>query len=113
MPKEVTVQRQTFRTHTFKIPDGVEEGTQEWDDIINDYNWNNSSIEHAEETVLQISPRYDYAFDVAFSLQSDKKLDDLTKEELLAALKKRVSDLENNPDEIMEACSCYLVDEEG
>lgn len=49
---QVTIQRTEFRTHTFDIPDGIEEGSEEWDDIVNDYDWHNSSIDHANEEII-------------------------------------------------------------
>lgn len=49
---QVTIQRTEFRTHTFDIPDGIEEGSEEWNDIVNDYDWHNSSIEHANEEII-------------------------------------------------------------
>jgi hypothetical protein len=49
--KQVEIQRTEFRSHIFDIPDGVEEGSDEWDEIINDYDWHNSPIYHAEQEI--------------------------------------------------------------
>jgi len=51
---KVIVQRQEFKTHTFEIPDGVKVDSDEYQEIVNDYDWGNSSIEHAVEDVLQV-----------------------------------------------------------
>jgi len=53
--QKVTILREECREHTFDIPDGVEEGSYEWDDIVNDYDWRNSTVCHAEETITSIS----------------------------------------------------------
>ena len=37
--KQVHMQRTEFRSHTFDIPDDVEEGSDEWDEIINNYDF--------------------------------------------------------------------------
>ncbi len=50
------------------------------------------------------SRKYNHAFTIAFELETNNKGENVTKDELLAALRKRIVDLENNGDEIIEAC---------
>ena len=47
---------------------------------------------------------YNHAYDIAFSLNSKNEDEKVTAEELIFALKKRITDLEKNGDEIIEAC---------
>jgi|SaaInlV_130m_DNA_2_1039683.scaffolds.fasta_scaffold16799_2 hypothetical protein len=49
---QVEIQRTEFRSHTFDIPDGVEEGSDEWDEIVNNYDWHDSPIDHAKEEIV-------------------------------------------------------------
>jgi hypothetical protein len=51
---------------------------------------------------MKSAPRFNLAFEVAFSLETAKK-DEWTDEEWLAALKARVQSLENDPAELHEA----------
>lgn len=46
--------------------------------------------------------KYDHAFTIAFSLKSDNEAEEVTEEELLDALRKRVYDIEKNK-EVFEA----------
>jgi hypothetical protein len=46
---QVTMKRTEHREHTFEIPEGVEKGSDEYDEIINDYDWHDSPIKHADE----------------------------------------------------------------
>jgi len=48
--------------------------------------------------------RYNHAFTLAFSLETDNEGDKVTEEELLQAIKKRIRDLEKVEGEIIEAC---------
>jgi len=52
--QKVTVQRTEYRQHVFEIPDGVEEGSGVWDDIINDFDWHNATLYNADESVVGI-----------------------------------------------------------
>jgi hypothetical protein len=45
----VTIQRTEYREHTFRIPEGVQKHSDKYNEIIDDYDWHNSSIDHAEE----------------------------------------------------------------
>ncbi len=49
-------------------------------------------------------PRYSHAFDIGFELVSYNDGENVTAKELISALKRRVSNLEENGDEIIEAC---------
>ena len=46
---KVTIQRTEHREHTFEIPEGVEKYSDEYYEIINDYDWHDSPIKHADE----------------------------------------------------------------
>ena len=46
---------------------------------------------------------FNHAFDVAFTVRSDHTGDEVTAEEILAALRARLSFLEDNPNEVLEA----------
>ena len=48
--------------------------------------------------------KYNHAFDIAFELDTDHDVAHVTSQELIAALRKRLLDLENNGEEIIEAC---------
>ena len=48
--------------------------------------------------------RYNHAFDIGFEVESDNDGESVTATELIAALKRRVNDLEKNGEEIVEAC---------
>jgi len=48
--------------------------------------------------------KYNHAFDIAFELESDNDGERVTASELMAGLLRRVADLIQNPDEIIEAC---------
>lgn len=50
------------------------------------------------------SLKYDYVFSVNFSLQSDNSEEKVNESELLNALEKRLNDLKNSDNEIIEAC---------
>lgn len=50
-------------------------------------------------------PKFNHAFDFAFEVHTDKESDDVTGEELRAALLKRLSSLSD--EEMLEACGCY------
>jgi hypothetical protein len=52
--QKVTVQRTEYREHVFDIPDNVEEGSDEWCDIINDFDWHDATIHHADESVESV-----------------------------------------------------------
>jgi|GEM_PF-6754227 len=45
-----------------------------------------------------------HALTIAFTVRSENDGENITKQELIAGLKKRISDLERNGDEIIEAC---------
>lgn len=45
----VTIQRTEHREHTFEIPEGIEKDSDEYCEIINDYDWHDSPIKHADE----------------------------------------------------------------
>lgn len=49
-------------------------------------------------------PRFNHAFDIAFSLENSSESGEATAEELLAALIKRVEYLREHKDEIVESC---------
>ena len=51
--------------------------------------------------------RYEHLFDVGFSVSTDKPWEELTAEELLAALEKRLACLRTSKGEILEATSCF------
>jgi|APSaa5957512535_1039671.scaffolds.fasta_scaffold15822_6 hypothetical protein len=52
---KVTIQRTEYREHTFEIPSGIEKGSDEYDEFINDYDWHDSPIYHANEVEVGIS----------------------------------------------------------
>lgn len=45
-----------------------------------------------------------HMFDVAFSIDSDKDWEEISAEELLEALQKRIDYLKNHEDEVLDAC---------
>lgn len=57
MKYQVTMQRQEFRTHTFEVEaDSLEEAETKAEEASWDYNWLDSSIEHADEEIISSSP---------------------------------------------------------
>ena len=51
--------------------------------------------------------RYEHLFDVGFSVATDKAWEDVTAEELLAALERRLAALRVSKGEILEATTCF------
>ena len=53
-------------------------------------------------------PRYNYAFDIAFEVESDEHdWHAIQPEALKAALLKRIAELDKNPPDWLEACGSY------
>ena len=48
--------------------------------------------------------KFNYVFHVQFSVESDSEVADLTKEEMINALQKRVDHLKEKGDKVFEAC---------
>ena len=48
--------------------------------------------------------RYNHAFDITFSLENENENGEATTEELIEALERRIKELKENPEEIIEAC---------
>jgi len=48
----VTIQRTEHREHTFEIPEGIEKDSHEYCEFINDYDWHDSPIKHADEVEI-------------------------------------------------------------
>jgi len=55
---KVIRQRTEFRTHTFELPDGVHEDSDEAQEMYHDFDWGDASTEHAEEENLQVIHDY-------------------------------------------------------
>jgi len=51
--------------------------------------------------------RYEHLFDVGFSVATDKPWEDVTAEELLDALERRLACLRTTKGEILEATTCF------
>lgn len=49
-------------------------------------------------------PKYNHAFDIAFTVETDNDGEAVTAAELFAGLEARIAALRSNPDEIIEAC---------
>jgi hypothetical protein len=60
--------------------------------------------------------KYNHAFDIAFEVISDNEGKNVTKEELMTGLLRRVANLSDHPTEIVEACGLpfdtYLTEED-
>lgn len=48
--------------------------------------------------------KYNHAFAIGFSLESDNEGEQVTEQELFDGLESRIDDLKRNPNEIIEAC---------
>ncbi len=51
-----------------------------------------------------MAKKFNHAFDIAFSIESDNPGDEVTAEELIDGLERRLRHLRANGDEIIEAC---------
>ena len=51
--------------------------------------------------------RYEHLFDIGCSISTDKPFEELTAEELLAALERRLACLRTSKGEILEATTCF------
>lgn len=52
--QEVTVERSEHKVHIFHIPNNIKEDSDEWNDIMDNFDWSNVGVKHASETVLSI-----------------------------------------------------------
>jgi hypothetical protein len=52
--KEVTIERREQKVHVFLIPDHIDEGSEAWFDIIDEFDWSDVEVKHVDETVLNI-----------------------------------------------------------
>lgn len=80
-----------------------QEYVQKLKSVIDEYNKQINEILNEELPMNSQVTKFDYIFDVGFSVKSNNAIDDLTPEEIIYAMEERVRYLRQNPSEVFEA----------